>query len=170
MDIPLLDLRTQFATIRSENTLLWTYYRLLTKFPTAPEPAPAWPKECSNDSELADRILLTAGEKYERTSLIEDPKLRRDAEFALYKKKIQLLMELAAFEASRSTRDTESGASTDLERKRYKISQAAWASRFMSEKGRRLRIEDETINVAWEGTTAEAAAREREKAKSEPVK
>ena len=35
-------------------------------------------------------------------------------------------------------------------RKRFKISQAAWASRFMKERGRHLRVEDEMIHVDWD--------------------
>jgi hypothetical protein len=106
-------------------------------------------------------IEATAREKYEKAHLIEDPKLRKDAELVLYKKKIGLLVELAAFEKSRRTVDPKSGKSTDDKRQRYKISQAAYASRFMNERGRRLRIEDETINFAWDDSIAAEIAKEK---------
>ena len=79
-----------------------------------------------------DRILALAG--------------REDA----LETKIGLLEQLGAFERSRSTRDPESGEPSDDARLRYKLSQAAWASRFEAEQGRRLRVEDELIRVDWE--------------------
>ncbi|MHC4342406.1 MAG: metallophosphoesterase family protein [Planctomycetota bacterium] len=115
-----------------KNTLLWTFHRLINEFPTDPEKEVEWPTGCRSDREVANRIQSTAGEK----TAIE--------------KKIALLMELNAFERSRSTRDPASGASTDDVRERYKISQAAWASRFMAERGRRLRTEDDLISVDWD--------------------
>jgi hypothetical protein len=159
------NVRVNKATRRSEmnikDTLLWTYRRLVEHFPTAPEPSPQWPAGCANDAELLALIEATAREKYEKAHLIEDPKLRKDAELVLYKKKIGLLVELAAFEKSRRTVDPKSGKSTDDKRQRYKISQAAYASRFMNERGRRLRIEDETINFAWDDSIAAEIAKEK---------
>ena len=156
MDQP--NIKANRATRRTEfsikNTLLWTYRRLVAKFPTAPDPSPAWPSGCTIDAEVIARIEATASEKHERAHLIEDPSVRKKAENELVERKIALLMELEAFEQSRSTVDAATGESTDAARERYKISQAAWASRFMSERGRRLRIEDETINIDWDSSIA----------------
>jgi len=166
MDQPYI--KANKATRRTElaikNTLLWTYLRLVTKFPTAPNPSPDWPSECTSDTDVEARIKATASEKYERTRLIEDPSVRTKAEAELFDKKIALLIELDAFENNRSTVDAATGESTDAARVRYKISQAAWASRFMSERGRRLRIEDETINIDWDSSPASKIAEEKKKA------
>ena len=61
--------------------------------------------------------------------------------------KIALLVELDRWEHSRSSRDPESGESTDDERFRFKVCQAAWASRYENAQGRRLSVEDELIRV-----------------------
>ena len=61
--------------------------------------------------------------------------------------KIPLLLQLESFEKSRATKDPDSGASTDAERVRFKLSQAVWASRFEVTHGRKLRPEDELIRV-----------------------
>jgi hypothetical protein len=119
-----------------KDTLLWTYYRLIRSFPTDPDRAPVWPEGCENDQAVIDRMTST----YRSGSFDE---------------KVRLLVELDAFERSRGSRDPETGASTDDVRERYKISQAAWASRFMAARGRRLRVEDDLISVQWEGTKAE---------------
>jgi hypothetical protein len=133
----------------------------VTNFPTAPEPVPEWPAGCASDAAVVARIKAKAADQLKRTNLIRDPKARRAAEDALFDSKIALLVELAAFEASRSTVKLGSGESTDAERMRYKITQAAYASRFMNEKGRRLRIEDETINVGWDDSVAAAIAEDK---------
>ncbi|MHC4932698.1 MAG: hypothetical protein ACYTGV_10970, partial [Planctomycetota bacterium] len=114
-----------------KNTLLWTYHRLIDEFPTDPEKEAAWPTGCGSDREVASRIQTIAGERVD------------------LEKKIGLLMELHGFERSRSTKDPATGAATDDVRERYKISQAAWASRFMAERGRRLRTEDDLIRVNY---------------------
>jgi hypothetical protein len=119
-----------------KNTLLWTYYRLIKRFPTDPDRAPAWPDGCQSDGEVLDRMTST----YQKGSFDD---------------KVRLLVELDAFEHSRGSRDPETGASTDDIRERYKISQAAWASRFMKARGRRLRVEDDLIAVDWEGTKSQ---------------
>jgi len=119
-----------------KDTLLWTYYRLVRDFPTGPDWKPAWPGECRNDRDVLDLIESV----HKRGSLDQ---------------KIRFLVELDAFERSRSTRDPETGASTNDTRERYKISQAAWASRFMAAQGRRLRVEDDLINVGWKTSKAE---------------
>jgi predicted phosphodiesterase len=155
---------TRQTELHVKNILLWTYLRLLEKFPTSPDSAPRWPEGCANDEDVAAHIRKLAGERYETTKLITNPKVRKDAEERLYDRKIALLIELEAFEDSRKTADPETGESTDDRRQRYKISQAAYASRFMNEKGRRLRIEDETIAVDWKDSiAARYAAEEREK-------
>ena len=122
-----------------KDTLLWTYYRLVRDYPTGPDLTPPWPSGCQSDREVLDRIDAT----------------RQTGSFD---EKVGLLVELGAFERGRSTRDPETGASTNEIRERYKISQAAWASRFMAAKGRRLRIEDDLISVEWIGSKAEARA------------
>ncbi|MHC4848145.1 MAG: metallophosphoesterase family protein, partial [Planctomycetota bacterium] len=152
---------TRRTEMRIKDTLLWTYLRLVTNFPTAPEPVPEWPAGCASDAAVVARIKAKAADQLKRTNLIRDPKARRAAEDALFDSKIALLVELAAFEASRSTVKLGSGESTDAERMRYKITQAAYASRFMNEKGRRLRIEDETINVGWDDSVAAAIAEDK---------
>jgi len=144
--LPPLKIRANKAARDTEeqvkDTLLWTYVRLVRVFPTDPDKEPAWPAGCQSDREVLDRVDFT----------------RRTGSFD---QKVELLIELDAFERSRSSRDPETGASTDDTRERYKISQAAWASRFMAAKGRRLRIEDELISVAWEGSKAEELTREK---------
>ena len=120
-----------------KTTLLWTYHRLVNTFPTDPEKTPEWPSGCASDADVMKRIEDSAGES------------------GTLDEKIALLMELAVFEKSRHSRDPEGGASTDEVRTRYKISQAAWASRFMAAKGRRLRIEDELIGIDWGGSATE---------------
>ena len=82
----------------------------------------AWPAGCSSDAEVVART--------------EEVHAHEDA----IEEKIALLIELDAFERSRSSIDA-AGESTDDVRLRYKVSQAAWASRFEKSKGRRLRLE-----------------------------
>lgn len=116
-----------------KDTMLWTYFRLLQYFPTDPTMTGlTWPPGTHDDRTLTDRILAITGE--------------RDA----LEKKVALLKELEQFERNRRSADPRTGASTDDVRLRYKLSQAAWASRFEYEKGRRLRVEDDLIRVDWE--------------------
>jgi len=115
-----------------KDTMLWTYHRLVDKFPTGPDREPAWPAGCADDAEVLGLIEATSGPETEMN------------------RKIVLLVSLEAFEKSRHTRDPKTGESTDDLRVRFKISQAAWASRFMKERGRRLRVEDELIRIDWE--------------------
>ena len=118
-----------------KDTLLWTHLRLLREFPTAaatvrPEKGPVeWPAGCASDEEVGARIEAT---------------LAADEAFAA---KVALLMELGPFERTRPSADPATGASTDDVRRRYKISQAAWASRFEHAEGRRLSVEDELIRI-----------------------
>jgi hypothetical protein len=151
---------TRETELSVKNTLLYTYDRLVTMFPTAPDTSPAWPSGCASDADVLARIRTTAAEKYERAKPVPEPGARKRAEEELYNEKIALLVELDAFEKDRRTADPGTGASTDDVRFRYKISQAAWASRFMKEKGRRLRVEDETIRVDWEKSMAKRVADE----------
>ena len=116
-----------------KNTLLWTYHRLVRHFPTDGRTGePSWPEQCANDGEVLARIE----ELTEQSEQIEQ--------------KIDLLRELAVFERTRRTRDPETGQALDEARTRYKISQAAWASRFEAERGRRLRVEDELIRFDYQ--------------------
>ena len=124
-----------------KDSLLWTYVRLVEVFPTGPDLEPAWPAGCLSDREVLDRIDATL-------------------QSGSFDEKVGLLVELDLFERSRSSRDPETGTPTDELRGRYKISQAAWASRFMAAKGRRLRVEDDLIDVAWMGTMVEQLAPE----------
>jgi hypothetical protein len=130
-----------------KDTLLWTYFRLVQDFPTDPAaPAVAWPTGCSNDRQVIDRIIAATG--------------AHDA----IEPKVRLLAELYAFERSRSTRDPQTGEASDAERLRFKLSQAGWASRFESSRGRRLRLEDELIRIqappgVWEQARAKAVPR-----------
>jgi len=107
-----------------KDTLLWTYARLVETFPTAPKPAPHWPQGCDSDQAVLERIRAVAAD----TGAMEE--------------KIALLEQLSVFERSRTTSD-------DAARARFKISQAAWASRFEASRGRRLRVEDDLIRVGW---------------------
>jgi hypothetical protein len=131
-------------------------------FPTAADSDPQWPSGCRSDEDVLGRVRGTVEKKYEKTQPIPNPVERKRVEEELYDEKIALLVELDAFEKSRRTADPATGASLDDRRFRYKISQAAWASRFMKEKGRRLRVEDETIRVDWEGSMAKRVAEERD--------
>ncbi len=74
-------------------------------------------------------------------------------------RKIGFLQELAAFERSRGTRDPVTGESMDEARLHFKLSQAAWASRFENSEGRRLRVEDELIRIDWEKAVQRIRAR-----------
>ncbi|MEZ5988872.1 MAG: metallophosphoesterase family protein [Planctomycetota bacterium] len=137
--LPQPTLHANAAAIETEtqvkDTLLWTFFRLLQLFPTDPgDGGVAWPDRCANDREVIERIVQAAS----------------DAEG--FDRKVALLQELQRFERTRRSKDPTSGASTDLERARYKLSQAAWASRFESSRGRRLSVEDELIRVDWERT------------------
>jgi hypothetical protein len=113
-----------------KDTMLWTYDRLVRTFPTAKGSAPQWPGECDSDEAVLERIGVMAG----GTQPLEA--------------KIAFLKELDAFERGRRTGDPQSGDSTDAARVRYKLSQAAWASRFERAQGRRLQVEDDLIRVA----------------------
>jgi hypothetical protein len=116
-----------------KDTLLWTYFRLVQYYPTDPDgPEPAWPEGCASDREVVDRIVAATGQQ------------------GAIGPKTALLRELRDFERSRATADPKSGESTDDERRRYKLSQAGWASRFESSQGRRLRLEDELIRIQVE--------------------
>jgi hypothetical protein len=115
-----------------KSTMLFTYDRLVRTFPTDPARPVDWPEGTASDAEVLDLIEARAGPEVALTD------------------KIDLLVALEAFEARRHTADPATGESTDEERVRYKISQAAWASRFMKERGRRLRVEDEQIRIDWE--------------------
>lgn len=113
-----------------KDTLLWTYHRLLTRFPTDPSVRPPrWPERCVNDQDVLDKILRVAMGAQE----LED--------------KVRFLKELAAFERSRASADPATGESTDDVRARFKISQAAWASRFEGSQGRQLSVEDDLVRV-----------------------
>jgi len=112
-----------------KDTMLHTYDRLVRTFPTDPAKAPPWPPGCDSDDAVLGKIRTT----------VENPQLEA---------KIALLKELGTFERGRHTIDPKTGESTDDARFRYRISQAAWASRFEKAKGRRLRVEDDLIRVA----------------------
>ncbi|MHC4959442.1 MAG: metallophosphoesterase [Planctomycetota bacterium] len=115
-----------------KDTLLWTYHRLLTVFPTDPAtPKLRWPKNCWNDESVLARIQVLAHSDHELDT------------------KIDFLEELRLFERSRDTRDRLTGEATNELRAHYKISQAAWAARFESAKGRRLSVEDTLIRLDW---------------------
>jgi hypothetical protein len=125
---------------RYKDTLLGTYRRLITLFPTdVGEGAVAWPTGCGSDAEVLARIDLLA-------ELEVDPDEREEARAAI-DGKIELLVELEAFEESRSCRDPESGAALDELRARYRLSQAVWASRYGFTRGRKLQVEDELIRA-----------------------
>ncbi|MHC5049078.1 MAG: metallophosphoesterase family protein [Planctomycetota bacterium] len=131
--------------VEVKDTLLWTFYRLVKHFPTDPDRPAAWPTGCENDQAVMELLEST----HRRGSL---------------NRKVLVLEEVYAFERSRGTHDPKTGAATDDVRKRYKISQAVWASRFMAAQGRRLRVEDDLIAVEWEGTKAkELIEREQER-------
>ena len=116
-----------------KDTLLFTYRRLLEAFPTDPSAgAPRWPAGTGDDGAVLRRIGNIVGSD------------------AGLEAKAALLAELQAFERSRRCLDRRTGLPGDDARLRYKLSQAAWASRFEAERGRSLRIEDEVIRVDWE--------------------
>ncbi|MFI5401870.1 MAG: metallophosphoesterase family protein [Planctomycetota bacterium] len=113
-----------------KDTMLWTWDRLLKTFPTKPGSGPPWPPGCDSDEAVLKRIEVTAS----GTQTLEA--------------KIALLKEIETFERDRHSSDPKTGEPTDAARIRYKVSQAAWASRFERAKGRRLRVEDDLIRVA----------------------
>jgi Calcineurin-like phosphoesterase len=113
-----------------KDTMLWTYDRLIRTFPTDALAAPPWPPGCGSDEAVLAAIRAAAGEA--------EP----------LEGKIAFLKGLEAFERGRRTRDPATGKPTDDVRVRYKVSQAAWASRFEYAKGRRLQVEDDLIRVA----------------------
>jgi len=123
-----------------KDTLLWTYLRLIRDFPTDPAAPVAWPDGCENDRQVTDRVLALTGK---RGALDE---------------KVAALQQLDRFERSRTCRDPKTGASLDEARVRFKLSQAAWASRFEGAQGRRLRVEDDLIEIDWDKTEARRAA------------
>jgi hypothetical protein len=111
-----------------KDTLLWTYDRMVRTFPTDTAKAPPWPPGCDSDEAVRARIETT----------VKDWSLET---------KVSFLKELEPFERGRHTTDPKTGESTDDVRARYRISQAAWASRFEKAKGRRLQVEDDLIRV-----------------------
>jgi len=142
--LPQPSVRANAAARRTEeqvkDTLLWTYWRLIKSFPTDRRQPPRWPADCASDDEVSARIM----ELTRTNNSIET--------------KIALLEELQLFERTRRTRDPDNGESLDGERARFKISQAAWASRFESSAGRRLRLEDDLIRVDWKPALRKVAA------------
>jgi hypothetical protein len=106
-----------------KDTMLWTYDRLVRTFPTDASVAPPWPEGCGGDEAVLERIRATTGAA------------------ATLEGKIAFLKQLEVFERERRSSD-------DAARARYKVSQAAWASRFERARGRRLRVEDDLIRVA----------------------
>lgn len=132
-----LQVRPNAAAQDTENqvkeTLLLTYGRLIQTFPTQPgRGAPQWPDGTSDDGAVLERIRRSV-----------------DGDSNSVAVKIALLEELAAFEESRHSWDAASGEPTDDLRERYKLSAAAWASRFEGSSGRFLRIEDDMIRIDW---------------------
>lgn len=125
---------------RYKDTLLGTYRRLVTLFPTdVGEEGVLWPAACRTDAAVLARIE-------EAASLEVDGSDVGRAKAAL-DRKIEFLIELHAFERSRMCRDPESGEALDEERTRYKLSQAVWASRYGFTRGRKLQVEDELIRA-----------------------
>ncbi len=112
-----------------KDTMLWTYDRLVRTFPTDAGAVPPWPPGCGSDEEVLERIRVTTGGA------------------VTLEAKIAFLQQLEVFERERHTRD-KGGAPTDDTRERFKVSQAAWASRFEHARGRRLQVEDDLIRVA----------------------
>lgn len=113
-----------------KDTMLWTYDRLVRTFPTDASLGPPWPPACGSDEEVLERIRVTTGGG------------------VTLEAKIAFLRQLDAFERGRHTRDPKAGVPTEDARGRYKVSQAAWASRFEHARGRRLQVEDDLIRVA----------------------
>jgi len=114
-----------------KETMLWSYYRLISTFPTDPAKADtAWPVGCGDDEQVKRRIEEVA----KKGVPIEQ--------------RIAFLMELERFEKSRSTHNPKTGEPTDEERYRFKISEAVWASRYELAGGRgSLRVQDDLIRV-----------------------
>lgn len=114
-----------------KDTLLWTYHRLISEFPTDEgDPGTVWPQECRSDEEVTALLECTA------------------AAGIPIEEKIALLMEMERFEKSRLTRDPGTGAPTNDERLRFKLCQAVWASRFELTRGRKLSPTDTLIRIA----------------------
>jgi hypothetical protein len=113
-----------------KDTMLWTYDRLVRTFPTAAGSSPPWPEGCDSDEGVRTGIEAMA----RGTQSLEA--------------KVVFLKQLEAFERDRRTSDPKTGEPTDAARLRWKISQAAWASRFERAQGRRLQVEDDLIRVA----------------------
>ncbi|NIQ36994.1 MAG: hypothetical protein GTN81_00160 [Proteobacteria bacterium] len=105
----LKDLDAHDTEIRLKNVLLAAHGRLLLFNPTrmdAPPDAPFWPTCCASDETIFEEI--------ER--LIRDNRLNR---------KIEFLLELGRFEADRPVEDPD-------RRRKFRLSQAIWASKYDS--------------------------------------
>ena len=151
--------------VQVKDTLLWTYYRLVQSFPTdAGSGEPQWPEGLVNDLAVLNKILeLTrAGDD---PVLLKRRKKRRQELEAELESKVAFLKQLEAFERTRKTKDPKTGESLDDVRIRWKISQAAWASRFENKRGRRLRVEDDLIRIDWERAIAR---KKKDRAADEP--
>jgi len=124
---------------RIKDTMLRTYARLIRTFPTDPEAAgTAWPDGCRTDAEVLARIEEEAGRELpfqEKIALQQDT----------IKRKIDFLQALERFEKTRGLLGAQGEEEAERARRRYKLSQAVWASRYEIDRGRNLRPEDTLI-------------------------
>ena len=115
--------------VQVKDTMLWTYDRMIRTFPTDAGEATPWPHGCRSDADVRARIAAAS---------------ERDVPI---KQKIALLMDLEPFERGRRTADPATGRSTDEDRRRFRLSQAVWASRYEVTSGRGLSPDDELIRI-----------------------
>jgi len=115
----LKDLNAHDTEIRLKNALLAAHHRLLHFNPTkagAPSDAPFWPACCKNDEVVLQEI----------TRVMKDHRLD---------KKIAFLVELDRFERERPVEDPE-------KRKKFRLSQAIWASKYDSVHSRKPLVDN----------------------------
>ena len=138
--------------VQVKDSLLWTYFRLVQSFPTDRDAGePKWPEGLVNDKAVLNKIIEMTDVQDDRVLLKPRKKRKQELEAEL-ESKVAFLKQLEAFERTRKTEDPKTGESLDDKRVRWKISQAAWASRFENKRGRRLGVEDDMIRIDWART------------------
>jgi hypothetical protein len=115
----LKELNARHTELRLKNTLLAAHHRLLRFNPTQSEVAPEadfWPSGCQSDKDVLDKT----------DRVMEDDRLEQ---------KIGFLLELDRFEQLRPVADPE-------QRRKFRLSQAIWASKYDSVRSRKPLLDD----------------------------
>ncbi len=115
----LKDLNAHRTELRLKNTLLAAHHRLLRLNPTQTGTSPAagfWPAGCQSDEDVLAMI----------DRIVQDDRLER---------KIGFLLELERFERERPVADPEM-------RRKFRLSQAIWASKYDSVRARKPLVDD----------------------------